>query len=123
MALQLFRQILVFDTVVHLMYVCIGVCLEISDSYFSFKVCRWTIVVSLCSWFVQACDLTSYSTMLPEITSKKRNILIYFFKILFSSERQFKHTNIYLITCMHTQLACPMLTIKKLRGLNDYSVQ
>ena len=43
------------------------------------------IVVSL--WFVQACDLTSYGTLLPEITSKKTNISIHFFvKFIFTQK-------------------------------------
>ena len=59
------------------MYVCIGVCLE-SAIRTSAEKFAGGIVVSL--RFVQACDLTSYSTLLPEITSKKTNISIHFLK-------------------------------------------
>lgn len=65
------------------MYVCIGVCLE-SAIRTSAEKFAGGIVVSL--WFVQACDLTSYSTLLPEIASKKTNISIHFLKFIFSQK-------------------------------------
>ena len=79
------------------MYVCIGVCLESAIRTSAEKFAGGT-VVSL--WFVQACDLTSYTTLLPEITSKKTNISIHFFKVYFHPKGSLlTHEHFNLITC------------------------